>query len=124
MPRKESLLHRAASSLAKALTRVVGRRDEPARERVTGSDDGNGRARHARRQTDIPMDQIATAYTPTQTSLKGPFRASGADRSRDQEFAGGFADERWNDEDHYTNKSGDPRIGTHGRAYEPGEKQR
>ena len=35
---------------------------------------------------------------------------------------GGFADERFNDEDRFTtNKSGDPRIGTHRRKYEPGE---
>jgi hypothetical protein len=40
---------------------------------------------------------------------------------RDQESALGVADERWNDEDRLTNKSGDPRIGTHGRTYEPGE---
>lgn len=123
MPPKESLLHRAASSLAKALTRVARRREEPA-TKETKRDGGNGRARHPRREADIPMDQIAAAYTPTQTSLKGPFRTSGADHSRNQEFAGGFADERWNDEDHYTNKSGDPRIGTHGRAYEPAEKRR
>ncbi len=30
-------------------------------------------------------------------------------------------DERWNDEDLFTNKSGDPRIGTHRRTYEPAE---
>jgi hypothetical protein len=78
-------------------------------------------ARGARRQPDIPMDEIAAAYTPTQTSLKGPFRASGADRQRDQDYAGAIADDRWNDEDRITNKSGDPRIGTHGRTYEPGE---
>ena len=73
-------------------------------------------------EADIPMDQIENAYTPTQTSLKGPFRATGKDRSRDQEFARGVADDKWRDEDVYTNKSGDPRIGTHGRTYEPKEK--
>ena len=61
-------------------------------------------------------------YTPNQTSLKASFRSTGEDRQRDQEFASGYADERWNDEDHFTNKSGDPRIGTHGRSYEPDEK--
>lgn len=60
-------------------------------------------------------------YTPTQTSLKASFRSDGSDQQRDQEPAGGFSDERWNDEDHFTNKSGDPRIGTHGRNDEPGE---
>ena len=33
----------------------------------------------------------------------------------------GVSDERWNDEDRFTNKSGDPRIGTHRRTYEPAE---
>jgi len=80
-------------------------------------------ARPAHRQTDIPMNQLEDAYIPTQTSLKGPFRASGADHQRDQEFGNGISDDRWKDEDLITNKSGDPRIGTHGRTYEPGEKR-
>ena len=75
-------------------------------------------ARPTKRTTDIPLDVVARTYTPNQTSLKSSFRADGADRQRDQDLPG----EGWNDEDHYTNKSGDPRIGTHGRAYEPGEK--
>lgn len=79
-------------------------------------------ARPAHRATDVPLDLISATYTPTQTSLKGPFRTDGVDRTRDQELAGGFADERWNDEDRFTNKSGDPRIGTHRRTYEPGER--
>lgn len=79
--------------------------------------------RPRRPQTDVPLDLISNAYVPTQTSLKGPFRANGADQQRDQELAPGYADERWNDEDRLTNKSGDPRIGTHGRSYEPGEER-
>ena len=79
--------------------------------------------RSTQRPTDIPLDRIEGAYTPTQTSLKSPFRASGADQQRDQEFARGVDDNRWNDEDRFTNKSGDPRIGTHGRTYEPGERR-
>lgn len=78
-------------------------------------------ARKRRPQADIPVATLNKTYTPTQTSLKAGFRADGADRQRDQEFSGGVADERWNDEDRLTNKSGDPRIGTHGRTYEPGE---
>ena len=116
-----SLLRRAVSSLANALTRK--RTAAPAQPK-TG--DGDGRvtkqARRTKRKADIPLDRIENTYTPTQTSLKSGFRASGADRSRDQEFAEGYADDRWNDEDRITNKSGDPRIGTHGRTYEPGEK--
>ena len=57
-------------------------------------------------------------YTPTQTSLKASFRTTGEDQQRDQEFVAGYADERWNEEDRLTNKSGDPRIGTHGQRYE------
>lgn len=116
-----SLLRRAASSLARALTRK-----KSASAPQTQAGDGNGRqtkqARRTKRQTDIPLDRIENAYTPTQTSLKSGFRITGTDRSRDQEFADGYADDRWNDEDRITNKSGDPRIGTHGRTYEPGEK--
>ena len=76
------------------------------------------RSRPVRREADIPFDTIAGSYTPTQTSLKAPFRADGADHHRDQEYGRGPEDDRWNDEDLYTNKSGDPRIGTHGRTYE------
>ena len=112
-----SLLQRAAASLARALSR---RTDKVASSSAaTPAKAASAPSRKPRRQADIPLDQIAAAYTPTQTSLKAPFRASGADRQSDQEYASGFSDGRWNDEDHYTNKSGDPRIGTHNRTYEP-----
>jgi len=75
-------------------------------------------ARATQPQPEIPIEILNSAYMPKQTSLKTSFRASGKELDRDQEFAGSFADERWNDEDHYTNKSGDPRIGTHHRKYE------
>jgi hypothetical protein len=74
-----------------------------------------------RTEPDVPLEVLEKTYSPTQTSLKTSFRATGVDQQRDQELAGGFADDRWNDEDHFTNKSGDPRIGTHGRTYEPDE---
>ena len=80
-------------------------------------------SRTVRRETDIPLDRIDKAYTPPLTSSKAGFRSDGADHGSDQEFALGVADDRWNDEDHYTNKSGDPRIGTRGRTYEPGEER-
>ena len=126
MAKRISLLLRAASSLANALTRRGKRK--PSDSAKTTAGDGNGSSaskqpRRPRRQADIPLNQLSQAYSPTQTSLKGPFRATGADRSRDQEFARGYSDDRWNEEDRYTNKSGDPRIGTHGRTYEPGEKE-
>lgn len=79
-------------------------------------------ARPARREPDIPMESIERAYTP-KTSVKTGFRFDGREQQRDQNIAE-MADDRWNDEDRFTNKSGDPRIGTHGRTYEPGEKKR
>ena len=78
-------------------------------------------ARVTRRQADIPLDLISQTYTPHDTSSKAGFRSDGRDHQRDQEFAMGVADDRWNDEDRLTNKSGDPRIGTHRRTYEPAE---
>lgn len=81
-------------------------------------------ARAARREADIPLDVLSRAYTPPATSSKAGFRSSGADHQRDQEFATGTADTTWKDEDHLTNRSGDPRIGTHGRTYEAREARR
>ncbi len=74
-----------------------------------------------RAESDVPMDVLNRTYTPTQTSLKTGFRATGEALQRDQEFVAGNSEERWKNEDHFTNKSGDPRIGTHRRKYEPGE---
>ena len=77
-------------------------------------------ARPTKREPDIPLDVLDRTYTPKQTSLKAPFRTDGGDRQRDQELTPGY-DDTWNEEDKFTNKSGDPRIGTHHRKYEPGE---
>ena len=77
--------------------------------------------RVTRRESDIPLDVIGGTYTPPFTGGKAGFRSDGADHQNDQEFAYGVADERWNDEDRLTNKSGDPRIGTHRRTYETAE---
>ena len=79
-------------------------------------------AKPTRRDTDIPLDLLARTYTPPMTSSKASFRSDGSDHQLDQEFAYGRADDdQWKDEDRYTNKSGDPRIGTHRRANEPEE---
>ncbi len=64
---------------------------------------------------------MSLCVTPPLTSSKAGFRSDGADHQQDQEYAFGVADDRWNDEDRMTNKSGDPRIGTHRRTYEPEE---
>ena len=81
-------------------------------------------ARPPRREADIPLDILGRTYTPPATSSKASFRSDGRDHQRDQELMPATATERWNDEDRYTNKSGDPRIGTHRRTYEPGEEDR
>lgn len=120
-PKKQSRIRTAASAVARVLTR--GRKKAAPKAKIA-TDVRTKRTRPVRLETDIPIDQLERAYTPTQTSLKSGFRATGADRQRDQEFANGAADTRWNDEDRLTNKSGDPRIGTHGRTYEPGEKRK
>ena len=73
-------------------------------------------ARHVQRASDIPLDAIENTYTPPITSSKASFRSDGSDHERDQDFITRAADDRWNDEDRLTNKSGDPRIGTHGRT--------
>jgi hypothetical protein len=73
------------------------------------------------RQSDIPFDLIDRVYTPLATSSKASFRSDGADHERDQDLTLGVVDERWNEEDRFTNKSGDPRIGTHGRNHESAE---
>ncbi|HKR65047.1 MAG TPA: hypothetical protein VJZ00_15040 [Thermoanaerobaculia bacterium] len=77
-------------------------------------------ARPTQRNTDIPLDVLDRAYMPPVTSSKASFRSDGSDHQSDQELRT-IADDRWNDEDRFTNKSGDPRIGTHRRSYEPGE---
>jgi hypothetical protein len=89
--------------------------------RVARKAAGSGTARHVRREADIPLDVLDRAYTPPRTSSKSGFRSDGADHQHDQEFSRGVADADWNDEDHFTNKSGDPRIGTRRRTYEPNE---
>jgi len=129
---KQNPLRRAASSVRRAFGKLTHHNDDhevpvrqesetaaPAARSATAEP---GQARTRRVESDFPLDGLDDAYMPTQTSLKSSFRADGADRQRDQEFAGG-ADDRWNDEDRLTNKSGDPRIGTHGRTYEPGERR-
>ena len=92
----------------------------PAQPRPARKAEG-GTARQVRREADIPLDVLDRSYTPPMTSSKSSFRSDGADHQHDQEFSRGVADADWNDEDHFTNKSGDPRIGTRRRTYEPNE---
>lgn len=129
---KKNVVARAASRVGKAIRSVTAKirpgakakkSDETAAAQTSRNAKKSGSAtaaRVTRRESDVPMDRLAETYTPQHTSLKGGMRGNGADRQRDQEL-NGVADDRWNDEDIITNKSGDPRIGTHGRTYEPGE---
>ena len=105
--------HRSVSNADEPARIAAATRQKPRNEAVS--------ARAPRREADIPLDVVSRSYTPPMTSSKASFRTDGADHQRDQEFAFTSADERWNDEDHFTNKSGDPRIGTRQRTYEPGE---
>ena len=131
MARKEGVRTRglgrligAAKAVKKLFSRGHGKPEETgaraATQRVTKKPEEQP-ARITQRQTDIPLDLLEQVYTPAHTSSKASFRSSGQDHQDDQEFAMGVADERWNDEDRLTNKSGDPRIGTHRRTYEPEE---
>lgn len=123
-------LRRAANAVKRVFTRGRGAEEtaEPvsaataASPRQQGAAQGEPRvARTTRREADIPLDVLDRAYTPPLTSSKASFRSDGTDHHRDQEFSRGVADADWNDEDHFTNKSGDPRIGTRGRTYETTE---
>ena len=116
-------LRRAANAVKRVFTR--GRSDEsaepvsaPAAQPQRAQRATPGTARPARLEADIPLDLLDRAYIPPVTSSKASFRSDGADHQEDQDFQGGVADDRWQNEDHYTNRSGDPRIGTHGRTYE------
>jgi hypothetical protein len=103
----------AETAVAEAATPAAARQTKPRAEEP--------KARPTKRETDIPLDVLDRSYSPNLTSSKASFRSDGADHQRDQEFAFTADTDHWNDEDHYTNKSGDPRIGTHRRTYEPGE---
>ena len=119
-------LRRAADAVKRVFTRshrpeenaepVIASAAQPQRARKNAP---QATARPVRREPDIPLD-VLDEYTPPLTSSKASFRSDGADHQQDQEFSPG-ADARWNNEDHYTNKSGDPRIGTRGRTYEANE---
>ena len=139
MPRKQgkSAVKRAGGAVARTARKLATKLDPrkhakvaaaPAAKKATAKPKaaptkaGPGPARPMRRESDVPMDLLAQSYAPSQTSIKTSFRSDGADHERDQEMPPG-AGERFENEDHFTNKSGDSRIGTHGRTYEPGEQR-
>ena len=122
---KQNPLKRAASSVRRVISKLTNRGEQAPTPVRTGEAPVLQHASRPRRlETDVPIDQLESAYAPPQTSLKASFRSDGSDQQSDQEIVPGYADERWNNEDVFTNKSGDPRIGTHDRTYEPGERRR
>lgn len=140
MPRKQgkSAVKRAGGAVARTARKLATKLDprkhakvaaapaakkaKAAKPEAAPAKTSPGPARPMRRESDVPMDVIAQSYAPSQTSIKTSFRSDGADHERDQELPPG-AGERFENEDHFTNKSGDSRIGTHGRTYEPGEQR-
>lgn len=143
MPRKAKTAVRRASSATTKTTRKRTTATKPAprkriakakspRKRVTATKakktpepqlakpESAPAARPIQRTSDVPIDLIAEWYTPKQTSLRASFRSDGADLQNDQEIPLGDGD-GFEDEDHFTNKSGDTRIGTHGRVQQQAE---
>jgi hypothetical protein len=128
MPRRgKSAIRKAGGAIVRTARKLTSKLNPRKRSAVNVAEAPEPRAtpapaRVTRRPADVPLDLIADSYLPKQTSLKTSFRSDGADREKDQELPlAGF--DRWQDEDHFTNKSGDTRIGTHGRSYEPGEQR-
>jgi hypothetical protein len=129
MPRKgKSVVSRAGGAIARTARKLTAKLDprkrsakkvEAAKKKVAAKPH-TATARATKPRSDVALDLIADTYSPRQTSVKASFRSNGSDQQLDQEMPIGGAD-RWQDEDHFTNKSGDARIGTHGRSYEPGE---
>ncbi|MEA2569610.1 MAG: hypothetical protein QOI24_1611 [Acidobacteriota bacterium] len=123
---KKGVVARAAARVGKAIRSVTAKvrpaaKAKPREKTPRAAKPAPKAARATRRDSDIPMDRIAETYTPEHTSVKSGMRGNGAGSRNDRNVGSGIDDDRWNDEDVITNKSGDPRIGTHGRTYEPGE---
>jgi hypothetical protein len=132
MPRKgKSVVSKAGGAIARTARKLTAKLDprkrsaakkvESAKKKIVARPK-TATARAKQPRTDVSLDLIASTYSPKQTSVKASFRSDGGDQQLDQEMPIGAAD-RWQDEDHFTNKSGDARIGTHGRSYEPGEQR-
>lgn len=89
------------------------------RKNTNDTDDRRDERADERRET--PNEQLPTreAAAPSQQSQKMPFSAPEKSRSKDDEIERAIEDrdEEFRREDQETNKSGDPRIGTHDRNY-------
>ena len=122
--KKATVAKAKKAPVAKAKKAPVARTKKKATEPIAAKPKPNPpAARPVQRTSDVPIDQLMDAYVPKQTGMKTSFRSDGADQENDQEISPGAAD-RFRDEDHFTNKSGDDRIGTHGRSSVPAEARR
>ena len=129
-------IRRAASSVGNAVKRLAmkvkpGRapaeveETEPAPRHMARHTISTTAAAHPRLvDSDIPLETIEETYTPSQVASRASFRSDGHEREADQEYVRGVADDRFNPEDAFTNRSGDPRIGTHRRTHESAERGR
>ena len=75
--------------------------------------------RPVQRRSDVAPSEIDT-MTPSQMSGKGPFDKHRGEHLHEEEARTSVANtnEQFSEEDRYTNRTGDPRIGTHNRDYE------
>ena len=71
------------------------------------------------RQGDVSEAELAD-MSPSQQSSRGPFDKHRSDDLRDADVRNAHVDnnDKWREEDEYTNRSGDKRIGTHDREYD------
>ncbi|MEO8218841.1 MAG: hypothetical protein ABI718_17335, partial [Acidobacteriota bacterium] len=76
-----------------------------------------GKTTRVQRASDIDPADLADA-TPSQQSAKGSMDERGSWSAREEDVVA-ESGAKFADEDHFTNHTGDPRIGTHGRKYEP-----
>lgn len=69
--------------------------------------------------TPASASRVAAEASEAQHSFRAPFDGRTLAAAEDLRPAEAILNEQFLDEDHLTNKSGDPRIGTHNRKYEP-----
>ena len=115
----------AVRTAAKKITSVLKRSDGkssagPSKSASTrGAQSEKTAARKPRRTSDLDVNRLDEMATG-QVSSKGPFDAKRSDALRQQDIDTAYVNRNaeWADEDHFTNKSGDKRIGTKNRTYE------
>ena len=69
--------------------------------------------------TPASASRVAAEASDAQNSSRAPFDERTLSSGEDLRPAEAILNEQFLDEDHLTNRSGNPRIGTHNRKYEP-----